>query len=212
MSVRPVQEAEPVPGPDPCAGSAGAAPAELPMPLPLPRRRLLARLLWGAAAWRALPGVAQAPATEASVKAAYLYKFMAYIEWPPSSLPPPGAPMTIAVAGSDIVHWELQAMLAGRQVNGHPVVARRLAEGEVPENAHVVFVSRARNLQRIAERLRGRPVLVISDVPDGLEHGAMLNFVHVDGRVRFEAAPLHADRSELKLGSRLLAVAERVVR
>jgi hypothetical protein len=57
--------------------------------------------------------------------------------------------------------------------------------------------------------LRGRSILVVAE--DGLEPGVMLNFVPIGGRVRFEAAPVAAERVGLKLGARLLAVAERVV-
>ena len=57
----------------------------------------------------------------------------------------------------------------------------------------------------------GRPLLVVSDVPEGLPEGSALNFITMGRRVRFEAAPQVAERAGLKLSARLLAVAERVV-
>jgi hypothetical protein len=152
---------------------------------------------------------AQQPATEAAIKAAYLYKFLAFVDWPPAALPADGTPMVVGVLGADAVAAELLALIAGRTVNGHPVVARRLAETDSLDGLHVVFVGRASSPAKLVERLKGRPVLVVTET--GLQAGSMLNFVPVDGRIRFEAAPLAAERAGLKLGARLLAVAERVV-
>jgi hypothetical protein len=74
-----------------------------------------------------------------------------------------------------------------------------------------VFAGPGANLARLVERLKGSPVLVVSDSPRGLQLGSMLNFVAVEGRIRFEASPQSADHAGIKLGSRLLAVAERVL-
>jgi hypothetical protein len=149
------------------------------------------------------------PVTEVAVKAAYLYKFLPYVDWPPSALPDADTPLVIGVFGADAVARELERIISGKQVNGHPVVARRIAEGETLEGLHVLFVGRGAAHQRLMERVRGRPVLVVTD--SNLDAGGMLNFIPVDGRIRFEAAPAAAERAGIKLGSRLLAVAERVV-
>ena len=151
-------------------------------------------------------------ASEASVRAAYLYKFLAYIEWPPASLPAADTPLVVGVVGADDVHEELQAMVARRMVGGHPVNTRRLADGEVPDDLHAVFVGRgASDPARLMERLRGRPVLVVTEAASGLEWGGMINLVLVEGRIRFEASQVAAERAGLRLGARLLAVADRVV-
>ena len=169
------------------------------------RRRLLAVLLGSAVLGQALPVNAQP--TEASVKAAFLYKFLAYVDWPAPVLSATNSPLVIGVLGADALNTELQAITAGRQVNGRPVVTRRLAPGDPLEGLHAVFVGRSAP-PGVLERLRGRSVLVVAE--DGLEPGVMLNFVPVAGRVRFEASPAAAERVGLKLGARLLAVAERV--
>ena len=156
------------------------------------------------------PAAAQ-HASDVSIKAAYLYNFLSYVEWPPDSLPAAGAPFVLGVAGADGVRDELQAIVVGRKVHGHPIVIRALGPSDPPEGLHVVFIGRDVNPARLLERLRGRPVLVITDLGNGREPGSMLNFVPVQGRIRFEASPTAAERSGLKLGSRLLAVAERVL-
>jgi hypothetical protein len=151
-------------------------------------------------------------ATEAAVRAAYVYKFLAYVEWPPPSLPAADSPLVVGVVGADEVHEELQAMVAQRSVAGHPVRTRRLADGELPDDLHAVFIGRGvRDPARLLERLRGRPVLVVTERTSGLDTGGMINLLPVDGRIRFEASQVAAERAGLRLGARLLAVADRVV-
>lgn len=154
---------------------------------------------------------AQTVATEAGVKAAYLFRFLSYIEWPAGLLPEAASPLVIGVAGAEDVFEELQALVADRQIDdGRPVLARRVAAGDSLDGLHAIFIGRGAPQSRLLERLRGRPVLVVTDSTVEAERG-MLHFVPVQGRIRFEASPAAAERAGLKLGARLLAVAERVV-
>jgi hypothetical protein len=185
-------------------GAAARRPRAMPV---LAMLLLLVALAVGTAA-------AQLPqqASEASLRAAYVYKFLAYIEWPPASLPSADTPIVVGVVGADDVHEELQAMVAQRTVAGRPVRTRRVADGEVPDDVHALFVGRGtREPARLMERLRGRPVLVVTERASGLEAGGMINLVPVEGRIRFEASQVAAERAGLRLGARLLAVADRVV-
>lgn len=155
--------------------------------------------------------VAAQEALEASVKAAYLYKFLGYIEWPATAFTAADAPQTIGVMGSDEVLAELQRLVAGRTVNGHPLVATRIAPGDPVERLHVLYVGRGARVGTAMRSVAGRPILTVSDAPSGLADGSVLNFLLVEGRVRFEASLSAAERTGLKLSARLLAVAERVV-
>jgi hypothetical protein len=179
-----------------------------------PCQRLLGALLRAALClcvlWHLPPATAQ-QATDASVKAAYLYNFLPYVDWPASSLPAADVPIVVGIAGAEAVRAELQLVVVGRQVHGRPVALRAITENSPLEGVHAVFIGRDADAPRLLERLRGRPVLVITESAQGREAGSMLNFVPVQGRIRFEAAPVVAERAGLKLGSRLLAVAERVL-
>lgn len=157
------------------------------------------------------PAWAQPAASEAGIKAAYLYKFLPYVDWPAATLPAADTPLVVGVAGAGTVHAELQGIVAGRQVNGRAVETRVVAAGDPLDGLHVLFVGKGASPPGLIERLQGRPTLVISDGPQGLEAGSMLNFIAVGGRIRFEASPPAAERAGIKLGARLLAVAERVV-
>ena len=166
-------------------------------------------------AWLLLAGTARAADTELedSIKAAYLFKFLAYVDWPAAALPPPDQPIVLGIAGADAVYEELRRVLPGRSVLGRPVAVRRVAPGDGVDGLQVLFLGHGVELAQNPwlAKVRERAVLVVTDDPQGLRHGGMLNFVLVQGKLRFEASVASADRSGLKLSSRLLAVAERVL-
>ena len=150
-------------------------------------------------------------ATEAALTATYLYKFLSYVEWPPGRFPLADTPLEIGVAGSEAVLAELQGLLASRRVSGRQVLARPITLADPLDRLHVLFVGAEARAPQYIERLAAAAVVVVTEGSGGLDAGAMLNFIAIDGRVRFEAAPAAAERAGLKLGARLLSVAERVL-
>lgn len=170
-------------------------------------RRLVLGMCLGAMSGVAMP---QERPSEAAVKAAYLFRFLSFVEWPAAALPAAEAPLVVGVLGNDEVAQQFAAMVAGRRVLGHPVIARNLTEHDSIEGLHALFIGRLRARSRMVEQLKERPVLVVTE--SGLGDNGMLNFLLVDGRVGFEASLKAADRAGLKLGARLLALAEHVER
>lgn len=156
------------------------------------------------------PGAAAQQATEAAVKAAFLYKFAGYIEWPATAFASPETPLVIATSSADDVATELETTVAGRMVNNRRIVVRRLREGEAPQGVHVLFVGRrepnARAVVRAAHQVGALTVTETS-----LEAGGAINFVVADERVSFEVSLDAAERSGHKISSRMLAVARRVL-
>jgi hypothetical protein len=173
--------------------------------------RALAGFLLSAAALLPAPAAAQ-QATEAGIKAAFLYKFAGYIEWPANAFAAPDAPFVIGVVGSEEVAAELERLVPGRSINNRPVVVRRLREGESPKGAHIVFVGRGEpNVRAVVRAAQQNGALVVTETERGLEAGSSINFVLVDDRVGFEVSLDAAERSGLRISSRMLAVARRVV-
>jgi hypothetical protein len=154
---------------------------------------------------------AQAVVPDVTVKAAYLYRFLGYVDWPARALAPGATPLVVGVAGADEVLRELRTLVAGRSIDAHPVVVRRLGESDGVEGVHALFVGSAGSLPGWVQKARDQPVLIVTDVPRGVDAGGMLGLVPTGGRIRFEASPAAAERAGLKLSARLLAVAERVV-
>jgi hypothetical protein len=173
--------------------------------------RALAGFLLFAAALLPASAAAQ-QATEAGIKAAFLYKFPGYIEWPANAFAAPDAPFVIGVVGSEEVAAELERLVPGRSINNRPVVVRRLREGESPKGAHLVFVGRGEpNVRAVVRAAQQNGALVVTETERGLESGSSINFVLVDDRVGFEVSLDAAERSGHRISSRMLAVARRVV-
>jgi hypothetical protein len=178
----------------------------------MPRRRFLRMLLCIAAGITAATALAQREAPEASVKAAFLYKFANYIEWPANAFAAPSAPLVIGVAGSDEVATELERIAPGRNVNGHPVSVKRLREGESPRGTHLLFIGRENAAAAAMLRAaRDNAVLAITESERGLEMGSAINFVTAGDRVAFEVSLEAAEKTGHRISSRMLAVARRVV-
>jgi hypothetical protein len=171
-----------------------------------------AALLAGAAC-AAAATFAQSPpvASERSVKAAYIYRFLPYVEWPPGVLPA-GAPLVIGVVGADDVAHELEQVVRQRAGEERPIVVRRLGPGDAWHGVHVLYAGEtaAPRLHQVAKALHDRSILTISDAEGAVERGIVIGFVQVDSRLRFEVNADAAERSGLKLSSRLLTVALRV--
>jgi hypothetical protein len=146
------------------------------------------------------------------VKAAYLHKFAGYVDWPPSAFPDAQAPIVLGVAGSERIYAELARVALGRPVQGRPVSVRRVTQPDQVNLCHVLFVSRElwKDPGPWLAAARDRPVALVTDAQRGTETGAILTFVEVQNRVRFEASLPAAERAGLKLSARLLAVAEKV--
>lgn len=182
------------------------------MALVSPRRRVL-RLFAGALAAAALPCAHAQQASEAAVKAALLFRFTSYVEWPEKAFLSPEAPIVIGVLGDNDVAAELEAAARGRAVGARAVVVRRLKEGEGPAGLHMLFVGRRESgrIGALAAAARPLSALVISDSERGLEAGSVINFVAVEDRIGFEVSVDAAERSALKISSRMLGVARRVL-
>lgn len=178
--------------------------------------RTLALPLLLAAAGSMAPATAfgaapDAPALERRVKAAFLYKFLGYAEFPPNAFTEPGAPLLIAVVGSDDMVAELSRITAGRVVAGRPIVVRRVADSEALPPAHLLFVAGGDG-ERCTRVLRAAAsaFLTVTECEGGLRQGSVINFRIIDERVRFDVSLDAADRKNVKLSSRLLTVANRV--
>ena len=152
-------------------------------------------------------------ALERRVKAAFLFKFLGYAEFPSGAFGDAGAPVTIGVVGSDEMAAELAQVVAGRQVGGRPILVRNLREGELGGPVHLLFVAGSDNA-RAARVLRSAPaaLITVTECESGLQYGSVINFRIIEQRVRFDVSLDSAEKNNVKLSSRLLTVANRVVK
>ena len=149
---------------------------------------------------------------ERRVKAAFLYQFIPYVDWPPGPQRAPDAPIVIAVVGDDGVVAELTTVIGGRTAKDRPVVVRRWREADLQGGVAIVYVRREESarLPAIARAAQQTGTLVVSEHDAALNQGSMINFQVADGRVRFDVALRAAESAGLRISSRLLAVARDV--
>jgi hypothetical protein len=147
---------------------------------------------------------------ERNVKAAFLYKFSAYVEWPAGAFAAPDSPIIIGVAGDDALSAELARITANRQVSGRPLTVRRVGDPSGLDGLHILYIGHAETarMAQFVKALQSRPTLLVSEAEGARVPGSIISFLVVDGRVRFNIANDEAEKRGLKLSSRLLQVAQ----
>jgi hypothetical protein len=156
-------------------------------------------------------GAVSAVPLERRVKAAFLYKFLGYTDFPASAFADASAPLTIGLIGADDLAVELARVVAGRTVGNRPIEVRELREADAGARVHLLFVGGGdpQRVGRIVRQASGA-MLVVTECENGLQLGSVINFRIVDERVRFDVSLDAAERNGIKLSSRLLTVANRV--
>jgi len=149
---------------------------------------------------------------ERKVKAAFLYKFLGYTEFPASAFADPAAPVTIGVVGADELAAELARIVSGRNIQSRPISVKVLRDGEAPIGVHLLFVggSDSARVRTVLKSAQPAPTLLVTEAENGLQQGSVINFKIVDERVRFDVSLEAADKNSIKLSSRLLTVANHV--
>jgi hypothetical protein len=146
---------------------------------------------------------------EYKVKAAFLFNFARFVEWPATAFKTENSALVIGVLGDTRLPPDLARALEGRSVNGRTVVVRRSKSVEDLLEAHVLFISRSEKAGygRIMRMLNGRGVLTVGESPEFLRQGGVINFVLRDNRVRFEIDRATAEKEGLRISSQLLNLA-----
>lgn len=159
----------------------------------------------------AAPAAAQA-AGEYDVKAAFLYNFAKFVEWPSNAFDAPGSPMTLCIVGRDPFGEALDTLVRGETLQGRPMTVHRTRDLLEIRDCHVVFLSRTETARQdeILDTVRGVGVLTVGEGDSFLRDGGIIRFVIEANRVRFEVNLDAAERNGLKLSSKLLRLARSV--
>lgn len=172
------------------------------------KRTLFAVLLLSVAA---APLRAQAPALvqEYALKAAFLFNFVKFVEWPASAFAGERAPMTICVFGNDPFGRALDEVVQGERVGERGLAVRRPDGRDDLEACHVLFVSSSEKdrLAGVLAQVQGAPVLTVGDTDGFLRAGGVINFVLEGSKVRFLIDQEAAERSGLRISSKLMRLA-----
>jgi hypothetical protein len=174
-------------------------------------------LLLGVIAGLPSNGVQAAQFSIDAVKAAYLFRFASYVEWPPAAdkaLDKGEAVFTIGIVGAEDVAIHLERLLTGMSVGGRAAKVRRVRSADDLSGVRILYVGPGsfRGTRELRDRTRARPILVVTDDRLGLDGGGVINFLEIDRNLRFEISLDAAERNGLKIDSALLSVAARVAK
>jgi hypothetical protein len=157
-----------------------------------------------------LAGPARSAPSEYELKAAMLYNFCKFVEWPAPSFATSGSPVVIGILGQDPFGELLEQIVRGKTVDGRSVVTRRWKSVDEIEGVHLLFisVSERKNLPHILAVLGTKPILSVGDMDRFAAQGGDVNFRLEGTRIRFVINPDEATRGGLKVSAKLLALAE----
>lgn len=148
---------------------------------------------------------------EYAVKANFLYKFVAFVTWPPDTMAP-GSPAWLCLAGEDPFGKSLDEAVRGQSIDTHPIAVVRLHEVTSDSACHILYV-RGPITRDVLKTVAGRPILTITDqastdqASTGGGEGGVINFILKDNRVRFEIDDRIAAANGLGISSKLLGLA-----
>lgn len=148
--------------------------------------------------------------TEYQIKAAFLFNFAKFVDWPAEVFPDTTTPITIGIFGKDPFGGTLEEIVAGETVRGRRLALVRFRRVRDIRDCHILFVSASeeRSIPQILDKVRGTSVLTVGEIENFARDGGIVNFVLRESRVRFQVNMDAADRARLRISSKLLKLAE----
>lgn len=146
---------------------------------------------------------------EYALKAAFLYNFAKFIDWPTETFSKDQTTFTICVMGEDPFGSALDP-IRGKSLKGRKLVIKHVEKLEDAQNCQILFISRSEkeNLAEILAKLSGSGVLTVGDMEHFAQHGGIINLITEKRKVRFEINLDAAEHTGLKISSKLLKLAK----
>lgn len=175
------------------------------MPVPYFIRKSLGAWLCLLAWW---PAMAVAQSKEYQVKAAFLFNFAQFVEWPDTVFTAPDAPFCIGVLGDDPFGAALDEAVRDETISGHKMIVQRARQVADLKSCQMIFVSKSEksHLPEILAAVGSRMVLTVGEVPGFARSGGEINFFLEGTKVRFEINPGAAQNCGLRFNSQLLSL------
>jgi hypothetical protein len=148
---------------------------------------------------------------EYQIKAAFLYNFSQFAEWPPEAFPDKDSPLVIGVLSSlDPFGGFLDETVRNESVQGRRLQVKHFTRVAEMQSCHILYIgqSEAKRLEQVVETMKGKPVLTVSDITDSVSRGVMIGFVPGRNKIRFKINAAGARAANISLSSKLLRAAE----
>jgi len=148
--------------------------------------------------------------TEYQLKAAFLFNFAKFVQWPSTSFTGPQSEFGICILGQDPFGKSIDDELHGKTIGEHPVTITRCKSLTEIGNCHIVFVSssESKKLPEILATLKGSSALAVGETDGFAASGGTIQFTLEQQRVRFIINVDAAERARLQISSKLLALAK----
>lgn len=147
---------------------------------------------------------------EYAVKAAFLLNFAKFVDWPPGSFANADSPIAICILGKDPFGRSIDESVQGEVVNGRRLTVRRIAQAPAAQTCQIVFTQLSgKDAAGILSSV-GPGVLTVGEGESFVRDGGIIAFLIENRRVRFDIDEKAAEAAELKLSSKMLAVARSV--
>ncbi len=152
---------------------------------------------------------AQAP-REYQIKAAFLFNFTQFVEWPASCFSTDKDPFIIGIIGENPFGSYLEEIVVGEKVNGHPLVIRYFKTLEEIKSCHILYInlSQTSKLEQVVAGLKGKTILTVSDRTDFIQEGGTLRFFTKNNKIQFQINPEAGKKANLIISSKLLRLAD----
>lgn len=150
---------------------------------------------------------------EYQVKAAFLFHFVQFVDWPPETFMAADSPLTYCTVGEDLFHGALEAALNGKKFGLRPLRVQHFKQVHDVQGCQILFIGFAEKkpaLDALAS-FQGSPILTVGQSEHFAQDGGIIGFCLEGNKVRFEINLVAAERSNLKISARLLALAKTVI-
>jgi hypothetical protein len=161
-----------------------------------------------------LAASAQAQLDEYRVKAAFLYNFAKFVEWPPQAFKDADSQIAVCIAGDTPVYAQLESALIGKTAGNRPFALRRVVDAEHAAGCHILFfgLEEGRRTLIILASLKKLGILTVGETAEFIGEGGVIDFKLENGKVRFEISVEAAQQAQIRISSKLLSLAEIVKR
>jgi len=157
--------------------------------------------------------VAQNPPDEADVKAAFVYNFLKFVEWPADTSRGPLDAFVVLIIGSGATADATERFLESKLLGERPILVRRIRWDQSLRGVEAAFVAEpdAKKLRHVLDAAAAAGVLTIGEGEGFASHGGVIGLLVEDRKVRFDIDTDAAEAAGLRVSSKLLALT-RVVR
>jgi hypothetical protein len=149
-------------------------------------------------------------AREYQLKAAFLFNFTQFVEWPSESLSEPSTPLVIGILGEDPFGSYLDEIVANEKIDTHPLEIRRFrAESDVTQ-CHILFINLKGNAAQseVFTSLKRKSILTVGDTDRFIRNGGMIRFVNENNKIRIRIDLEATKQAGLTISPKLLRLAE----